>query len=273
MRMPRMRSLLTGSGTPWMPQSSAARLAFARHEQQVPVDRHVALRRRAEIRQRQRRLRRVRDVEDLEAVVVALDGVLAGEREIGVGHAEELRIGGVVETRRMFQAACAASHRPGPDRRADRGSAPSPTRSASPAPGMTAGGGRWRRRRAAATAPASPGRPAQNRLPAARPRVRLGSEAAPQWQPLESALAALAAAKLAVSPLSRPAGSTRPAPPAAAPDAGVDFGAQPTTISPTAIDTTASNLTVGTPFRPINYGFSPRMTRTTRIGFMIWLRM
>ena len=58
MRMPRSRSLLTGSGTPWMPQSTRPRLAFARHEQQVPVDRHVALRRRADIGQHQRRASR-----------------------------------------------------------------------------------------------------------------------------------------------------------------------------------------------------------------------
>ena len=67
----------------------AAGLPFARHEQQVPVDRHVALRRRAHIGQHRGRLRRIRDVVDLEAVVVALDGVLAGKGQIGVGDAEE----------------------------------------------------------------------------------------------------------------------------------------------------------------------------------------
>ena len=89
MRMPRSRSLLTGSGTPWMPQSRRPVDTLARHEQQVLVHRDVALRRRAEIRLRDRRLRRVRDVTDLEPVVVALDGVLAGEGEVRVGDADE----------------------------------------------------------------------------------------------------------------------------------------------------------------------------------------
>ena len=66
------------------------RQAFARHEQQVLVDRDVALRRRADIRHHRHRLGRVADVVDLEAVVVALDRVLPAERQIGVRHAEKL---------------------------------------------------------------------------------------------------------------------------------------------------------------------------------------
>ena len=48
------------------------------------------------------------DVVDLEAVVVALNRVLAGEREIRVRRAERpCPVGGVVESMRMFHAACA----------------------------------------------------------------------------------------------------------------------------------------------------------------------
>ena len=88
--MPRTRSLLTGSGTPPKPQSVAAVGRLGRHEQQVLVDRHVVLRRRADVLLRQRRLRRVGDVVDVEAVVVALDRVLARERQIGVRRAQRL---------------------------------------------------------------------------------------------------------------------------------------------------------------------------------------
>ena len=71
------------------------------------------------------------DVEDLEAVVVALDRVLAGERQIGVGHAEEL----LARRRRRDQPQvprrlCGIPAAGAPGRRADRGSAPSPRRSA-----------------------------------------------------------------------------------------------------------------------------------------------
>ncbi len=112
----------------------AARLALARHEQQVLVDRHVVLRRRADVRQHERRLGGVRDVEDLEAVVVALDRVLAGEREVGAAS----RRGTSRRAASSRRASC--SRRPGrhpsdrpSGRRAGRGSAPSPRRSASPA--------------------------------------------------------------------------------------------------------------------------------------------
>ena len=66
------------------------RQSFARHEQQVLVDRDVALRRRADIGHHRRRLDRIGDVVDLEAVVVALDGVLPRERQIRVRHSQKL---------------------------------------------------------------------------------------------------------------------------------------------------------------------------------------
>ena len=68
----------------------AAAVRFRRHEQQVLVDRDVVLRRRAVVALRQRRLFGVRDVEDVEAVVVALDRVLAGEGQVRVRRAERL---------------------------------------------------------------------------------------------------------------------------------------------------------------------------------------
>ena len=57
------------------------------HEHQVLEHRHVALRAGAYVGGLQRRLGRIGDVEYLVAAVVALDGVLAGEREIGVHEA------------------------------------------------------------------------------------------------------------------------------------------------------------------------------------------
>ncbi len=68
----------------------APRVAFSGHEEEVLVDRHVALRCRAIVRQPQTRRRWIGDVPDLVAVVVALDGVVALEGEIRVGAAEEL---------------------------------------------------------------------------------------------------------------------------------------------------------------------------------------
>ena len=77
MRMPRSRSLLTVSFTPSRAAVEAAGQILARDEEQVLVDRHVALRRGAEVRRLERRLARVGDVPDLIAVVVALNGVVA----------------------------------------------------------------------------------------------------------------------------------------------------------------------------------------------------
>src|SRR2546427_11007310 len=63
----------------------ASAQALARDEEEVLIDRHVALRRRTEVRGLEDGPARVRDVPDLIAVVVALDGVMTGEREVGVG--------------------------------------------------------------------------------------------------------------------------------------------------------------------------------------------
>ena len=64
--------------------------ALAGHEQQVLEHGDVALRRGTVVRHDGDRIRRVRDVPDLDAVVVALDRVGAGEGEVGVGRAHEL---------------------------------------------------------------------------------------------------------------------------------------------------------------------------------------
>ena len=69
----------------------AAGQSLARNEQQILVDGHVALRRWTDIRHHQHRLERLRDIEHLKAVVVALNRVLAGKREVGVRHTEEFR--------------------------------------------------------------------------------------------------------------------------------------------------------------------------------------
>src|SRR3989454_8981139 len=63
---------------------------LARHEEQVLIDGDIALGRRADKPDLQRRLGRVRNVPDLESVVVPLNRVLPREREIRVGDAGEL---------------------------------------------------------------------------------------------------------------------------------------------------------------------------------------
>ena len=65
--------------------------ALARDEQQIPVHRHVTLRRRAEVGFLERRPIRVGNVPDVETVVVALDDVVAPEREIRVAGRFEAR--------------------------------------------------------------------------------------------------------------------------------------------------------------------------------------
>ena len=89
MRMPRSRSLLTVLHALRAAVEARAQI-LARDEEQVIVDGHVALRRRAVEARADRRRGGVRDVPDLVAVVVALDGVVACEREVGVGSADEL---------------------------------------------------------------------------------------------------------------------------------------------------------------------------------------
>ena len=74
----------------------ARRRCLGRHEQQVLVDGHVALRGRAIEAYLERRMRRVRDVPDLISVVAPLDRVRTDEREIRIGRAgESLRGSGV----------------------------------------------------------------------------------------------------------------------------------------------------------------------------------
>ena len=55
-----------------------------RHEEQVSVDRHVALLGEADVMIGEHGLERVGDVPDLEAAEVALVDVVAAEREVGV---------------------------------------------------------------------------------------------------------------------------------------------------------------------------------------------
>ena len=55
-RMPRTRSLLTGSGTPSKPQSVRLLVASDDMKSRFAVDRHVVLRRRTQIGLHQRRL-------------------------------------------------------------------------------------------------------------------------------------------------------------------------------------------------------------------------
>ena len=69
----------------------AVRAAVGRlrgHEEQIPVDRHIVLRRRTEIRLHEHRLGGIGDVVDLEPVVVALNHVLARERQVRMRGAE-----------------------------------------------------------------------------------------------------------------------------------------------------------------------------------------
>ena len=91
MRMPRTRSLLTVSGTPCAAAVEAARESFSRDEEQILVDRDVALRRRAVVRRLERRVRADSRCPRSDSRVVALNDVVAREREIGVRHAHELR--------------------------------------------------------------------------------------------------------------------------------------------------------------------------------------
>src|SRR5512143_70197 len=62
----------------------ASRVSLGRHEQQVLVDRDVALRGGAIVADLESRLARIRDIPDLIAVVVALNDVRAREGEVRV---------------------------------------------------------------------------------------------------------------------------------------------------------------------------------------------
>ena len=68
----------------------APREPLARDEEQVLVDRDVALRGGAHVPRGQLRLRRVADVPDLPAVEAALKNIVAGKSQIGVDACEEL---------------------------------------------------------------------------------------------------------------------------------------------------------------------------------------
>jgi hypothetical protein len=68
--------------------------ALAGDEEEVAVDRHVALRGRAEVRRHELGRARVRDIPNHDPVVVALDHVVAVEGEVGVGDADEVLGGG-----------------------------------------------------------------------------------------------------------------------------------------------------------------------------------
>ena len=83
MRMPTMRSLLTLSCTPCIPQSSRFPI-LGTYEQQMPLDRHVALLREARLGMHHHRLGRIRDIPDLEAAEIALVEIVAPECQIGV---------------------------------------------------------------------------------------------------------------------------------------------------------------------------------------------
>ena len=88
MRTPRKRSLLTGFGHALRAAIDAAARLLDRHEQQVAVDRDVALAARADDRREQPRALRALNVVGVEAVEVAHEQVRAAEREIGVGEVE-----------------------------------------------------------------------------------------------------------------------------------------------------------------------------------------
>ena len=88
MRTPRKRSLLTGFGHALRAAVDAAAGLLDRHEQQVAVDRDVALAAGADDRRQQARALRALDVVGIEAVEVADHHVRAAEREVGVGEVE-----------------------------------------------------------------------------------------------------------------------------------------------------------------------------------------
>ncbi len=93
----------------------AAGEPFAGDEEEVLVDGHVALGRRAHVALLQRRTVRPGDVPDLVAVVVPLDRVVAEEREVGVGHPQEVLGGRRVRHETQVPRRAGGVHPPGPE--------------------------------------------------------------------------------------------------------------------------------------------------------------
>ena len=88
MRTPRKRSLLTGFGHALHAAVDAAARLLDRHEQQVAVDRDVALAAGADDRRQQARALRALDVVGVEAVEVAHHHVRAAEGDVGIGEVQ-----------------------------------------------------------------------------------------------------------------------------------------------------------------------------------------
>ena len=92
MRMPSSRSLLDTSLMPCAAAVETGARILRGEEEQVAIDRRVALLRAARRGVRERRRRRVGDVPDLEAAEVALVEVLPAERHVGVRERQPTRI-------------------------------------------------------------------------------------------------------------------------------------------------------------------------------------
>ena len=110
MRTPRNRSALAVSVDALRAAVDAAARLLDRHEEQVAVDRHVALPAGADDRGEQPRLLRRLDVVGVEAVEVAEEHVGAAERHVGVGEVQPA----ARRRRRAAAPAAAASGRPAP---------------------------------------------------------------------------------------------------------------------------------------------------------------
>ena len=113
------------TGCARVPQSIRPRLSSTDMNSRFAVHRHVALSAGADERDAQRRVGRVRDVVDLEAVEAADDGVVTGERQVGVDEAEVARRG--VE-RRLARVVVEQLHVAGSPRSTGCSRVPEPTR-------------------------------------------------------------------------------------------------------------------------------------------------
>jgi len=82
---------------------------FARDEQEILVDRDIALRGRAEVRRLERRLAGIRDIPDLITAEASLNDVVAEEGQVGVDALANFSDGLVSESTLRFQTASAAS--------------------------------------------------------------------------------------------------------------------------------------------------------------------